>query len=175
MKQVLDSSRAILKNAESRKSKDLLLDKFTLRYYKYIDLATALNWFDEMGGTPGSSSGSTSGTTSNRVVVDYDQPYQSFFWKGSIHLEIDINSRTLTSSGWSRDNAPLPADEEKRYLDFFCNTQNLIDFFNDKKAYNTKPDTRFVHTTQYRLSIMWGSKCKTIYVGYPDIPFKHPF
>lgn len=175
MKQVLDSSRAILKNAASRKSKDLLLDKFTLRYYKYIDLAAALDWFDEMGSTPSSSSGSTRGTKPNIVIVTYTAPYESFHYKGRIVLQIDINNRTLKSSGWSGREEPLSAAEEQRYLDFFCNTKNLVDFFNDKKAYSTKPDTRFVHTRWYELNIMWNSQFKSISVGYPDIPFKHPF
>ena len=48
MEQVLKSSKEILLSAESKKSKDLLLDKFTLRYFKYIDIIAALKWFDEM-------------------------------------------------------------------------------------------------------------------------------
>ncbi len=48
MTAVLSASKTILEHAESKKSKDLLLDKFTLRYYKYIDLKAALDWFKEM-------------------------------------------------------------------------------------------------------------------------------
>ena len=48
MSQVLAASKAILERAEAKRSKDLLLDKFTLRYFKYIDIATALDWFKEL-------------------------------------------------------------------------------------------------------------------------------
>lgn len=40
--------KAILERAEAKSSKDLLLDKFTLRYFKYIDIATAPDWFKEL-------------------------------------------------------------------------------------------------------------------------------
>ena len=114
------------------------------------------------------------GTKPNIVIVDYTPPYESFSYRGSIRLEIDINNRTLKSTGW-KGREPLYAAEEQRYLDFFCNIQNLIDFFDDRMAYSTDPDTRFVHARQYNLSIMWNSRYKSISVGYPDIPFKHPF
>jgi hypothetical protein len=48
MKQVLVSSKMILERADAKKSKDLLLDKFTLRYFKYIDTGKALDWFKEL-------------------------------------------------------------------------------------------------------------------------------
>lgn len=114
-------------------------------------------------------------TKPNIVIVTYTAPYESFLYKGRIVLQIDINNRTLKSSGWSGRKEPLSAAEEQRYLDFFCNTRNLVDFFNDRMAYSTKPDTRFVHTRSYELSIMWNSQFKSISVGYPDIPFEHPF
>ena len=90
--------------------------------------------------------------------------------KFSIAAVCDCNPAKLKKYG---DIFEVP--EEQRYLDFFCNTKNLVDFFNDKKAYSTKPDTRFVHTRWYELNIMWNSQFKSISVGYPDIPFKHPF
>ena len=48
MSQVLAASKTILERAEAKRSKDLLLDKFTLRYFKYIDIATVLDWFKEL-------------------------------------------------------------------------------------------------------------------------------
>lgn len=48
MEQVLKASEDILLRADTRQSKDLLLDKFTLRFIKYIDVKKALEWFDEM-------------------------------------------------------------------------------------------------------------------------------
>lgn len=116
----------------------------------------------------------TSDTKPNIVIVNYTAPYDSFSRRDSIQLEIDINNRTLKSTGWRGEKGPLSSAEEQVYLDFFCNTQNLIDFFDDRKAYNTDLDTRFVHARQYTLSIMWNSRYKSISVGKP-IPFMHPF
>ncbi len=48
MTSVLDLSKKALLNADAKKSKDLLLDKFTLRFYKHINIENALNWFDEL-------------------------------------------------------------------------------------------------------------------------------
>ena len=48
MTKVLAASKELLLRAKDKKSKDFLLDKFTLRYIKYIDVKAALSWFDEM-------------------------------------------------------------------------------------------------------------------------------
>ncbi len=47
MKDVIYASEELLKLAKERKSKDILLDKFTLRFIKYIDIDVALNWIEE--------------------------------------------------------------------------------------------------------------------------------
>ena len=47
MKQVIQASKVLLMEAKDRKSKDMLLDKFTLRYAKYLDIEAALNWISE--------------------------------------------------------------------------------------------------------------------------------
>ena len=48
MEQVLKNSEDILKRAKERNSKDLLLDKYTLRFIKYIDVEKALDWLEEL-------------------------------------------------------------------------------------------------------------------------------
>lgn len=47
MKDVIKASKAILQEAKEKKSKDMLLDKFTLRYIKYVDVDAALDWIEE--------------------------------------------------------------------------------------------------------------------------------
>lgn len=47
MKEVIKQSKKILTEVEEKHSKDILLDKFTLRYEKYIDVTAALNWINE--------------------------------------------------------------------------------------------------------------------------------
>lgn len=111
----------------------------------------------------------------NIVIVDYTAPFESSDWKGSIHIEIDLNSHTITSTGWRKGTIPLSDKEAKSYLDFFSDIKNLNDFFDNRKAFSTPVDKRFVHAKCYDLEIQWNGRRKAISVGYPDIPFKHPF
>ena len=46
MKQIIDNAKHILLKAQEKNSKELLLDKFTLRYQKYIDVEAALEWIE---------------------------------------------------------------------------------------------------------------------------------
>ena len=105
--------------------------------------------------------------TNQYVIVDYKSPYDSFAWKGSIHIEIDLNNRILKSDGWYRfggEYKPLSTVESEEYLNFFSDRNNLIDFFDDAKAYNTALDCRTEHTricTQDKLE--WereGNSCR---------------
>ena len=47
MKEVIKATKKMLEEAKQKKSKDMLLDKFTLRYAKYIDVDAALQWIAE--------------------------------------------------------------------------------------------------------------------------------
>lgn len=47
MKDVITASKQILLHAKERNSKDMLLDKFTLRFMKYVDIDAALDWIEE--------------------------------------------------------------------------------------------------------------------------------
>ena len=47
MKDVISAAEDLLKQAKERQSKDMLLDKFTLRYVKYLDIDAALDWIAE--------------------------------------------------------------------------------------------------------------------------------
>jgi hypothetical protein len=47
MKQIIDNAKEILLKANRKKSKDMLLDKFTLRYQKYVDVDGALAWIED--------------------------------------------------------------------------------------------------------------------------------
>jgi hypothetical protein len=48
MGRVLAAAKELLLTAKEKKSKDFLLDKFTLRFIRYVDVEAALGWFDEM-------------------------------------------------------------------------------------------------------------------------------
>ena len=47
MKEVIKATKKMLEEAKQKQSKDMLLDKFTLRYAKYIDVGAALDWIAE--------------------------------------------------------------------------------------------------------------------------------
>lgn len=47
MKDVIKASKKLLTEAREKKSKDMLLDKFTLRYAQFIDIDAALDWITE--------------------------------------------------------------------------------------------------------------------------------
>ena len=47
MIRVLEVAKKMLLQAKAKKSKDMLLDKFTLRYLKYIDIDKALQWISD--------------------------------------------------------------------------------------------------------------------------------
>lgn len=47
MKDVIKASKSLLIEARNRKSKDMLLDKFTLRYAKFLDINAAIGWIEE--------------------------------------------------------------------------------------------------------------------------------
>jgi hypothetical protein len=47
MKEVIKASKRLLTEARNLNSKDMLLDKFTLRFAKYIDIDKALEWIEE--------------------------------------------------------------------------------------------------------------------------------
>jgi DEAD/DEAH box helicase domain-containing protein len=44
MKKVILAARVVLEDAKRQRSVDMLLDKFTVRYLRYIDVNAALNW-----------------------------------------------------------------------------------------------------------------------------------
>ena len=47
MGKVLEKSKALLNIAKEKNSKEFLLDKFTLRFMRYVNIEAALGWIDE--------------------------------------------------------------------------------------------------------------------------------
>ena len=47
MKEVIQASKKLLQEAKDKCSKDMLLDKFTLRFIRYVDIDAALAWIAE--------------------------------------------------------------------------------------------------------------------------------
>lgn len=53
MLDVIDASKKLLLKAKNADAKDMLLDKFTLRFIRHIDIDAALRWIDEQEQTKG--------------------------------------------------------------------------------------------------------------------------
>ena len=53
MLDVIEASKKLLKKAKKADAKDMLLDKFTLRFIRHIDIDAALKWIDEQEKTKG--------------------------------------------------------------------------------------------------------------------------
>ena len=47
MSDVIKASKKLLTEAKNNHSKDMLLDKYTLRFIKYLDIDAALAWIEE--------------------------------------------------------------------------------------------------------------------------------
>ena len=47
MDKVLKKSKELLDIAKNKKSKEFLLDKFTLRFIRYVNIQAALDWIAE--------------------------------------------------------------------------------------------------------------------------------
>ena len=53
MLDVISGAKKLLNNAKEKDSKDMLLDKFTLRFLRHIDIQAALDWIEEQEQTKG--------------------------------------------------------------------------------------------------------------------------
>jgi hypothetical protein len=47
MEKVIKKSQELLRIAKEKNSKEYLLDKFTLRFIRYVNIQAALDWIDE--------------------------------------------------------------------------------------------------------------------------------
>lgn len=47
MEKIIKKSKEMLETAQSKRSREYLLDKFTLRFMKYVDIQAALDWISE--------------------------------------------------------------------------------------------------------------------------------
>ena len=115
-------------------------------------------------------------TNADYVLVEYTPKYDSWLWKGTLILEINLTTKSLKWRNGSFGRWDLTHEQETEYYNFFSNQNNLQDFFDDSKAYNTDLDRSNInHPTTYELKITWNNQTKQISVGSPDIPYKHPW
>ena len=110
------------------------------------------------------------------VIVDYTPRYDSWGWKGELHVEYDFSSDELKYSNGFCGSWSLTEEQIKRIKAFLKNEDNLRDFFDDNIAYSTEEVFKTEHHREYILHFNWNGREKTVSVGNgTDIPFKHPF
>ena len=114
--------------------------------------------------------------TDSLVLVDYKPAYDSFGWKGEIHIEYDRCTDEFNYCNGFMGRWDLSSEDIARIKAFLQDENNLRDFFDDRKAYSMEEAIRTEHYRAYTLHIKWKGKDKTISVGFGStIPFKHPF
>ena len=110
----------------------------------------------------------------SKVIVEYQEPYQSFGPNYGVYLEYNYDTDDLQYSINSRMNTtkeltPAQIETIKSYL---RNRQNIEDFFNN--AHSTEPVIRSSHYCVHELSIAYGNRKETVENG-ELMPWAEPF
>ena len=112
----------------------------------------------------------------NVVIVDYTPPYDSFCWKGEIHIKYDPSTDDFNYCNGFMGSWDLSDEDIARIKAFLKDENNLLNFFDDRKAYSVGEAIKTEHDRTYTLRIKWRGMDKTIRVDLNSvIPFKHPF
>lgn len=122
MKDVIQASKALLENAKVKKSKDMLLDKFTLRFMRYVDIDAALNWIKEEEDScehlpePINSLFPLASETS---VVNLERAFAASSQESILFVNYDKTAWDYdgTENGWCNT-----------FLDYFINRRNMTTF-----------------------------------------------
>ena len=122
MKDVIQASKALLENAKAKKSKDMLLDKFTLRFMRYVDIDAALNWIKEEEDScehlpePINSLFPLASETS---VVNLERAFAASSQESILFVNYDKTAWDYdgTENGWCNT-----------FLDYFINRRNMTTF-----------------------------------------------
>jgi hypothetical protein len=105
MKEVIDASERLLLEAKTKQSKDMLLDKFTLRFAKYIDIEAALKWIQEERESSGILPKEVAAEFPNATEVSIDKlkrAYANSFHDLTIFADDDFKvwDYNGTDNGW---------------------------------------------------------------------------
>lgn len=109
MKEVIKASKKLLTEAQENNSKDMLLDKFTLRFAKYLDIEAALKWIaeeEEVGDSvPQNIKEAFPGTSPSQTTL-YDLEKAFIASHGELILFVDNNFKLWDYD--DRDNGWQP-------------------------------------------------------------------
>lgn len=116
MKDIIESSKGMLLAAKAAKTKDALLDKYTLRYMRYVDIQAALDWIqeeEESRGVLPAEIASVSNHSSETDIVSMERDFAAT--AGEVVLFTNNNY-----SKWNYDDVNDPSQGwSGNYLDIF--------------------------------------------------------
>lgn len=116
MKDIIESSKGMLLAAKAAKTKDALLDKYTLRYMRYVDIQAALDWIqeeEESRGVLPAEIASVSNHSSETDIVSMERDFAAT--AGEVVLFTNNNY-----SQWNYDDVNDPSQGwSGNYLDIF--------------------------------------------------------
>ena len=110
----------------------------------------------------------------SKVIVEYQEPYQSFGASYKVHLEYDYSKdelQYLIKDPLRGLSKKLSNDEIRTIKTYLKNRQNIEDFF--QQAYDTPP-VYLSHILVHELSIEYGDRSKKVENG-ELMPWAEPF
>jgi len=165
------------KTTQKQSKQPLGIDEETytrwLKRYQEEGILPSEEEMDEAMGSSSTPSAASKTTGPSKVIVEYDEPYDSFRVTYNVHLEYDYDTDDLQYSIKGRGTSKtLSANQIKTIKAYLKNRKNIEDFF--KKAYDTEPAISHVHRPQHYLSMEYGDRSKSVLNG-GLMPWAVPF
>lgn len=184
-----EPSVKIAKNTRSKTAKRKAASPNDSKVPLNIDKATYDSWLkrfqeegilpseeemDEAIGSPSMSSAVSKTTGPSKVIVKYQEPYNSFVASYKVHLEYDYSKdelKYLIKDPLRGLSKTLSDDEIRTIKTYLKNRQNIEDFF--QQAHDTPP-VYLSHVLVHELSIEYGERSKSVENG-ELMPWTEPF
>ena len=145
------------------------IDKATydiwLKRYQESGILPSVEEMDKAMGSSLTPSTVSKTTDPSKVIVEYQEPYDSFRVVYNVYLEYDYNTDDLQYSikdPIRRHTKTLSVDEIKTIKEYLKNRQNVEKFF--QEAYETAP-VRTSHILYHELYMEYGNRKKKVLNG----------
>lgn len=156
----------------------LNIDKATydswLKRFQETGILPSIEEMEEAIGSPLMSSAVSKTTGPSKVIVKYQEPYNSFVASYKVHLEYDYSKdelKYLIKDPLRGLSKTLSDDEIRTIKAYLKNRQNIEDFF--QQAHDTPP-LYLSHVLVHELSIEYGERSKSVENG-ELMPWAEPF
>lgn len=166
-KRTKTTKRTKITQQQSKQPLNIAEETYTrwLKRYQEEGILPSEEEMDEAMGSPSTPSATSKSTGPSKVIVEYQEPYDSFVARYKIHLEYDYNKDELQY--WIKDplrgcTKTLSDDEIRTIKSYLKNRQNIENFF--KKSYDTEP-IRMSHILYHTLSMEYGNRKKKVENG----------